>query len=514
MYNSLILATWYKKKIRGSILSQVYADKNKVAGVNIDDPKEKERIYQRYLNAFKKGVYNYIKEEAISSLGMTGKQQGILPRKYFSGGILWDMDGKETFISRQPDNAQLGHPGLLEVSSDLAMIGPLNIENKPLKPDPDGLISRRKFIIGAGAGLAFLAAREAMKRGPSLYNTGAIVLSDVEDLRAREAVRELPNGFYQIGRFFTDRPTVVMLPGARWKKLIWMEKYLKKFEMKKINILVFKYDYKDDVEEISKKFREEFLRGMDGHFTPRISILAFSYGGNVVADSILQVLKSKGRNFFKNIHLAFVSTPLAGSISARLTVNPFFGPIWKGLSNLDTSGMADFINNLKPGNRLSMEFERDFDFIMANIGSYQVFIGGKDPYLPLSGTKGHESTGNEMTDKEFTRMENKMIFSHAKIYPELSHKDMLAGVSEGELSDITQYVLGIDHAQLAESPGGIDLTPFRMDLQTQSNGAAINFHLDPATLKQLQNAFGFVPVIINIQPMTDLREFLGLTNSS
>ena len=33
VYNSLILATWYKKKIKDSILAQVYADKNKVAGV-------------------------------------------------------------------------------------------------------------------------------------------------------------------------------------------------------------------------------------------------------------------------------------------------------------------------------------------------------------------------------------------------------------------------------------------------------------------------------------------------
>ncbi len=86
VYNSLILATWYKKKIKDSLLEQVYADKNKVAGVNIDDPKETQKIYQRYLLAFKKGVYNYIKEEAISIPGMPSKEQGIFPRKYFSGG--------------------------------------------------------------------------------------------------------------------------------------------------------------------------------------------------------------------------------------------------------------------------------------------------------------------------------------------------------------------------------------------------------------------------------------------
>jgi len=81
VYNSLILATWYKKKIKDSILSQVYTDRNKVAGVNIDDPQEKERIYQQYLKAFKKGVYNYIKEEPDLITNQ------LVPRKYFSGGF-------------------------------------------------------------------------------------------------------------------------------------------------------------------------------------------------------------------------------------------------------------------------------------------------------------------------------------------------------------------------------------------------------------------------------------------
>ncbi len=81
VYNSLILAIWYKKKIRDSILEQVYFDKNKISGVNIIDSNEQENIYQRYLRAFKKGVYNYIKEN-IDPIS-----QEFVPRKYFSGGI-------------------------------------------------------------------------------------------------------------------------------------------------------------------------------------------------------------------------------------------------------------------------------------------------------------------------------------------------------------------------------------------------------------------------------------------
>jgi len=92
VYNSLILATWYKKKIKDSILAQVYADKNKVAGVQytstvipakagINFKNDVEGLYQEYLKAFKKGVYNYIKEE------QDPLTQQIIPRKYFSGGV-------------------------------------------------------------------------------------------------------------------------------------------------------------------------------------------------------------------------------------------------------------------------------------------------------------------------------------------------------------------------------------------------------------------------------------------
>jgi len=109
VYNSLILATWFKKKIKDSILEQVYADKNKIVGLKYNDsvkrpyasdgirssviasPKgeaiykrttnDVEYIYQQYLQAFKKGVFNFIKED------IDPQTQEIIPRKYFSGGL-------------------------------------------------------------------------------------------------------------------------------------------------------------------------------------------------------------------------------------------------------------------------------------------------------------------------------------------------------------------------------------------------------------------------------------------
>jgi len=71
----------------------------------------------------------------------------------------------------------------------------------------------------------------------------------------------------------------------------------------------------------------------------------------------------------------------------------------------------------------------------------------------------------------------------------------------------------IDNAMEASLKGGIDLTPSRMNLQAQSPGGSIQFHLDYAMLQKLQHAPGFVPRIINIKPMRNIRLFLGLTQT-
>jgi hypothetical protein len=81
IYASMILAHWYKKRLKNSVLAQVYADQNKVVGVDIDDKTIKDKIYAQYIEAFKKGVYNYIKEE------VDPVTQELTPRKYYSGGF-------------------------------------------------------------------------------------------------------------------------------------------------------------------------------------------------------------------------------------------------------------------------------------------------------------------------------------------------------------------------------------------------------------------------------------------
>ncbi|MBF0569333.1 MAG: hypothetical protein HQL18_00960, partial [Candidatus Omnitrophica bacterium] len=82
IYSAMIMATWFKKALKESLLGQVYADKSKVAGIEVNDPQAKEKIYKQYLEAYKVGVFNYIKEETDPVT------REMLPRKYFSGGAL------------------------------------------------------------------------------------------------------------------------------------------------------------------------------------------------------------------------------------------------------------------------------------------------------------------------------------------------------------------------------------------------------------------------------------------
>jgi len=81
IYNSMILSTWFKRNLKESLLGKVYVEKNKVSGVDIEDKQVREKIYQQYLEAFKVGVYDYIKEDYDPAT------QEIIQRKYFSGGM-------------------------------------------------------------------------------------------------------------------------------------------------------------------------------------------------------------------------------------------------------------------------------------------------------------------------------------------------------------------------------------------------------------------------------------------
>ena len=95
IYNAVILATWFKKHLRNSWLGKAYAERSGVDGIQSSDPHAVETIYQNYLEAFRSGVAESIKEDYDPVLQQT------VARSYFSGGAA--LASEEILEERAPD---------------------------------------------------------------------------------------------------------------------------------------------------------------------------------------------------------------------------------------------------------------------------------------------------------------------------------------------------------------------------------------------------------------------------
>ena len=89
IYNSIILAAWYKQELKNSLLGQVYVDKNRTKGIDVEDKDIKKKIYDQYLASFKEGVCNYIREEYDPTT------QSTVAKKYFTGGTSFKLSEKD-----------------------------------------------------------------------------------------------------------------------------------------------------------------------------------------------------------------------------------------------------------------------------------------------------------------------------------------------------------------------------------------------------------------------------------
>ena len=108
LYRAIILAGWFKKKLKDTILNQVYFNQKKIKGAENNDPALKDKIYNEYVKAFNQGVYNVVKRESINYKSQITDYKlpngrvgaGLAParvpggriirRQYFSGGM--DLD--------------------------------------------------------------------------------------------------------------------------------------------------------------------------------------------------------------------------------------------------------------------------------------------------------------------------------------------------------------------------------------------------------------------------------------
>ncbi|MBF0479490.1 MAG: hypothetical protein HQL26_08405 [Candidatus Omnitrophica bacterium] len=184
IYNSMILALWYKQALKKSILGQVFVDRKKTAGLETADPAANQKIYDQYLKAFQKGVYNYIKEE------YNPQTQQIVSRKYFSGGWAGNQAGLAVENRANPeldaamDSTDKAVVVQVKLQADAAMMSNSSGTNDTLSADANyqavvslidqyfmgGLGSSKMRIKPSDERYQFLDPEEDLKKeGMSLY---------------------------------------------------------------------------------------------------------------------------------------------------------------------------------------------------------------------------------------------------------------------------------------------------------------------------------------------------------
>lgn len=94
IYYSLVLSVWFKQKFKQSFYKN-YIEQSKIKGIDLSDPKVKDNIYNLYVEAYQKGVFNYIRKDYdVESRKNTA-------RRYYSGGIQTPTAGTVEIIQTE-----------------------------------------------------------------------------------------------------------------------------------------------------------------------------------------------------------------------------------------------------------------------------------------------------------------------------------------------------------------------------------------------------------------------------
>ncbi len=102
IYHAMILATWYKRALKETLLKKAYVNQEKVEGIALDETTYKEKVYAQYFETLRQGVVNFIREE------VDPVSREMVPRKYFSGGITPAKNlGKILEVTSSPITATL-----------------------------------------------------------------------------------------------------------------------------------------------------------------------------------------------------------------------------------------------------------------------------------------------------------------------------------------------------------------------------------------------------------------------
>ncbi|MBF0387319.1 MAG: hypothetical protein HQL20_05630 [Candidatus Omnitrophica bacterium] len=475
VYNSLILATWYKRKVKESILGRAYVDQQKTAGIDIADKNENEIIYQQYVETFKKGAYNLIKEEYDPTT------QETIPRKYFSGGIDWAMNN---VFEKKP----VGLETLTRIRFIRAMI--ITMITRPLKKviqvgrtvdDKSEAVtmgdSRPRVeqlplnVYIASPHISRESVLQAMQNSPFIKVTDGNVIETYDNFPWSIQA----TSYDTIDQFFQS--SVAAMAGQKGRSLFAHIIRMARAEPDKVHYVL------DWGAGRLDSALNDLIHRLRGEGIKNVHILAF---GNVLDSRII--------NFPEVSFIFGRAQDLFGQLDkmgvrGKVIAGWGFASVTHYLINLNFSDRADYVHNI-------LKYFAPEGVFCAHIP----FDSGHWDYYKM---EGH---GRVLTDR------GTLLFlgDGSGIGPSANSVDT-EEVPAYQANDHLSTEGSGDGAQTDRSDrGGIDLAAERMKVENKSSGGEIQFNVDPVMLDRMQNADGLESEIIGMERFDNLPRFLGV----
>ena len=209
IYNSLILATWFKRNLKKSLLGKVYVGKNKVEGVDVEDIQIKQKIYEQYVESFKTGVYNYIREE----YDPTAKE--MVPKKYFSGGMDLAMMASHGGVTNLGQVAydEVSDPAMItdDIERDLMIIPTMLFgegKNNENVLGPQGFTFERTYAAGKNTPLSRMRFEEIKNEDGSSTKKMTGNVGEYQIKKFREAISAINPDERSVETLIALRPLV------------------------------------------------------------------------------------------------------------------------------------------------------------------------------------------------------------------------------------------------------------------------------------------------------------------
>jgi pimeloyl-ACP methyl ester carboxylesterase len=327
-------------------------------------------------------------------------------------------------------------------------------------------------------------------------------------LKVLERKRLLPNGLHQIGIFDPNRPTVVFVHGA-FLKPSEHELYMQTAQDSDQNVLILKYDTVAPLLKTAESFTAQ-LKDIYQKTNARITLAGFSNGSRVVFKTAILLWDGGDKKLVGRTNMVLVGPILEGTYETTLRSSIKYWP------NARPDNLIPYASSISPGNDDSLEFQSRFREIRENLAGYSTLTSKIDQNYRRRGLFSSEDHYRfEKQHKLFYLGGRELNVKHDRLMEGSTQAAVIfSEMIQEEKNDRAMKAAEIlERAAKANGPGGIDLTSNKF-LQTQNQGQGIEFHMDPAMFEQLKNAPGFTPVIINIQPLNDLRGFLGINHTN